>query len=205
MASRLLLVIAIGLLVSSAIAELYGAKLSSEYTRTVKVGPRVASLLVVAAITSSGRAEVTVEGADSVYYVKVAGDPFLLAQQFRSLRLNVSNVRSNVDLRAGVTFTAIQVESNPFLVQALSLLGNVIPISEKKENVTRITESVASDSSLLIVSTKDSEGEVRYIIKYSVEGYSRLTAPETFIVSAIMVALAGAIEYYRRLTVKPFL
>lgn len=196
--SRLLLVIAIGLLVSSVVAELYGAKLSTEFTRTVRVSPQLASLIAIAALTSEGSVEITVEGADSVYYIKVAGDPFLLAQQFRSIRLNVSNVRSNVDLRAGVSFTSIQVESNPFLVQALSLLGNVIPITEKRENVTRISERVRSDASLLVIATKDSPGQIKYNIRYKIEGYDRLSPSETLLASVLMVAIAGAFEYYRR-------
>lgn len=196
--SRLLIVIAIGLLVSSVVAELYGAKLSTDFTRTVKASPQLASLLAVAALTSEGIVDVTVEGADSVYYVKIAGDPFLLAQQFRSLRLNVTSIRSNVDLRAGVSFTSIQVESNPFLVQALSLLGNVIPITERKENVTKINERVRSDASLLIIAIKDSPGQIKYDIKYRIEGYDRLSPNQTLLASALMVALAGALEYYKR-------
>ncbi|MCS7106774.1 MAG: hypothetical protein NZ902_01530 [Acidilobaceae archaeon] len=196
--SRLLVVISIGLLVSSVVAELYGAKLSTEFSRNVPANPQLASLLAIAALTSEGRVEVTVEGADNVYYLKVAGDPFLLAQQFRSLRLNVSNVRSNLDLRAGVSFTSIQVESNPFLVQALSLLGNVIPITEKRENVSRISERIRSDASLLIIAVRDTPGQIKYDIKYRIEEYDRLSAPQTLIASFLMIALAVAYEYYRR-------
>ncbi|MEM0496826.1 MAG: hypothetical protein QXR22_01315, partial [Acidilobaceae archaeon] len=102
LASRLLIIMSIALLISSIVAELYGAKLNSSYENIVAMSPRIATLITIAPITSEGRAKISVEGADNIYYVRVTGDIYIISRQLRSLNFNVTAARPIIDLRAGV-------------------------------------------------------------------------------------------------------
>lgn len=199
--ARMLVAIAIAILVAGIIAELYGAKSYTSYSNSIDISPQTSAIFVVAPIVSEGVATIEVKGADNVYYVRVTGDPFIIAQQFRSINLNVSSARgSKIDLRAGVSFTILSLESSPILVQAVSLLGEVIAVNRPQgQGGFSISEGVRSAESLLILLTADSPKRVEISASYRVTGYERLEGAEIFLAAIALLAVAIALEGFRRL------
>lgn len=198
--ARVLIAAAIAIMIAGVIAELYGAKSYTTYSNSIEVSQATAAIFVAAPIVSEGVVKVFVDGADNVYYVRVTGDPFILAQQFRSLNLNVTSARgSKIDVRAGISFSVLTLESNPFLVQAVSLLGEVIAVNRPQgQGEISIEESVKSSQSLLVIVTADSMKSVRLSAEYRVTGYERLEGAEIFAVAFALVALAAVSESIRR-------
>ncbi|MEM0366856.1 MAG: hypothetical protein QXR02_05445 [Acidilobaceae archaeon] len=198
LASRLLIIMSIALLISSIVAELYGAKLNSSYENIVAMSPRIATLITIAPITSEGRAKISVEGADNIYYVRVTGDPFIISRQLRSLNFNVTAARPIIDLRAGVAYATIIVGSSPMLIQALSILGNVIPIEQIKGESAIVEEIIKSGETHILLVSVNSEREIKYRVDYTIEGYSRLSLNNVLVVSLGMFLLTVILEFGRR-------
>ena len=196
--SRLLIAISIALVISSIVADLYGAKLESSYKNTVPISPGTTLFLGVASITSSGKVRVEVDGATSMYYMKLTGDPYTLVQQFRALKLNVSASRPQLDLRAGVAYVIALIQASPAIVQALTLLGEVIPVVQAGGSTSVIEARLATGDNVIVVVTEASKPVVSVRVSYSVEGYSRLTPLQATIVSLAMITMVVLLELARR-------
>ncbi len=200
LATRLMIIVAIALLVSSLVAELYGAKMESSFRDTLVVqGPGSAAFVAVAAITSSGRVVVGVEGASSAYYVVIeGGDPTVLIQQFRALKLNVTSVRPRIDLRAGVAYASASIGAGPQILQVLPFLGRVLPVESVGDSGSLVSVELKTGHMIGIVATSDPSGIVSFNVKYYVEGYRRLTAYETLAVSLSLLVASVLLETVRR-------
>jgi hypothetical protein len=198
LSSRLLVAISIALVISSIVADLYGARLESSYGNTVPVGPGITLFLGVSSVTSSGKVSVEVEGASNVYYMRLTGDPYTLAQQFRALNLNVSASRPQLDLRAGVAYVVFLIQASPAVIQALSLLGEVIPVVQAEGSEPVIEARLATGDNIIVVVTEASKSTVSVRVDYSVEGYSRLAPLRAAIVSAAIILVVASIELLRR-------
>jgi hypothetical protein len=196
--SRLLVAISIALVISSIVADLYGARLESSYRNTIPVGPGITLFLGVSSVTSSGKVSVEVEGSSNVYYMRLTGDPFTLAQQFRALNLNVSASRPQLDLRAGVAYVVFLIQASPAIVQALSLLGEVIPVVQAGGSTPVIEARLATGDNIIVIVTEASKPTVSVRVSYSVEGYSRLAPLQAAIVSAAIILVVASIELLRR-------
>jgi hypothetical protein len=196
--SRLLVAISIALVISSIVADLYGARVESFYRNTVPVGPGITLFLGVSSVTSSGKVSVEVEGASNIFYMRLAGDPFTLAQQFRALNLNVSASRPQLDIRAGVAYVVFLIQASPAVVQALSLIGEVIPVVQAEGSKPVIEARLATGDNIIVIVTEASKPTVSVRVNYSVEGYSRLAPLQAAIVSAAIILVVASIELLRR-------
>jgi hypothetical protein len=196
--SRLLVAISIALVISSIVADLYGARLESSYRNTIPVGPGTTLFLGVSSVTSSGKVSVEVEGASNMYYMRLTGDPYTLVQQFRALNLNVSASRPQLDLRAGVAYVVALIQASPAIVQALSLLGEVIPVVQAGGSTPVIEARLATGDNIIVIVTEASKPTVSVRVSYSVEGYSRLAPLQAAIVSATIILVVASIELLRR-------
>lgn len=197
--SRLLLAIAIALVISSIIADLYGARLTSSYTNNLPQEPNISIFLGASALTSSGKIRITVEGASAAYYIKLSGDPFTIIQQLRALRLNISASRPQVDLRAGVAYAVALIQAHPAIVQALSALGELIPVVQTEGSTVIVEETLNTGESIAMIVTTPAEPIAKVRMEYSVTGYSRLTPSQAIITSIAILILITAIELLRRL------
>jgi len=200
LASRLLVAIALALIVSSVVADLYGAKLNSYYENRFPQGPGVSLFLGASSLTSSGRVKIVVEGATTAYYIKLSGDPFTIVQQLRALRLNVSATRPQIDLRAGVAYATALIQSNPAVVQALSALGELIPAAQAGGSKVTVEERLETGESIAMIVPTATEPSVTVRIEYVVEGYNRLSPAQASIVSIAVLAavLLGELVLRRR-------
>jgi len=196
--SRLLIAISIALVISSIVADLYGARLESSYKNTIPIGPGTTLFLGVASITSSGKVRVEVEGASNMYYIRLTGDPHTLVQQFRALNLNVSAFRPQLDLRAGVLYVVALIQASPAIVQAISPLGEVIPVVQAGGSKSVVEVRLATGDNVVVIVTESSKPVVSVRISYSVEGYSRLTPLQATIVSLTTITTVVLLELARR-------
>ncbi len=201
--SRLLVAISVALVVSSIIADLYGAKLESRYENVLPLSSDTSLFLGVSSLTSSGSVKVEIEGASNAYYIKLAGDPFILVQQLRALNINISASRPQLDLRAGVAYAVAIIQASPLVVQALSLLGEVIPVAQVGGSKIVIEASLATGDNIVVVVTGASKPTVRVNVDYLVEGYSRLTPLQATIASTTMILAVVSLETLRRRLPRP--
>jgi hypothetical protein len=196
--SRLLAAISIALVISSIVADLYGARLESSYRNTIPIGPGTTLFLGVSSLTSSGRVRVEVDGATNMYYMRLTGDPYTLVQQFRALNLNVSASRPQLDLRAGVAYVVALIQASPAIVQALSLLGEVIPVVQAGGSTSVVEARLATGDNVIVIVTEASKPVVNVRVSYSVEGYSRLTPLQAMLASLAIITVVVLLELARR-------
>ena len=196
--SRLTIAVAVALVISSIVADLYGARLESTYSNTVPLSPGTSLFLGVAGLTSSGRVKIEVEGASDAYYVKLSGDPFMLVQQLRALNLNISASRPQFDLRAGVAYVVAIIQASLVIVQALSLLGEVIPAVQTGGSNVLIEVNLATGESVVAVIPTALEPTIKVDVSYTVEGYSRLTPLQATTLSFTLLLIVASLETLRR-------
>ncbi|MDM7275003.1 MAG: hypothetical protein P3X22_002610 [Thermoprotei archaeon] len=200
LATRLMIIVAVALIVSSLVAEFYGAKMESSFKSTLSVqGPGAAAFMAIAAVTSSGRVAVSVEGASTAYYVVMeGGDPTVLIRQFRALNLNVTAVRARIDLRAGVAYTSASIGAGPQILNVLPLLGSVLPVESAGDSKGLVGVKLKAGNIVAIVATPESSGIVSFNVKYDVEGYRRLTVYESLAASLSLLVASILLEAARR-------
>ncbi len=196
--SRLLIAVSIALVISSVVADLYGAKLESSYKNILPQSPSTMLFVGVSSLTSSGKVKVEVEGASNTYYMKLKGDPYTLVQQLRALNLNISASRPQLDLRAGVAYAVALIQANPAIVQVLSLLGEVIPVVQTEGSSVTIEASLDTGDNIIVIVTSATRSMVEVRVNYLVEGYSRLTPLQATIISMMIILAVTSLELLRR-------
>ncbi len=187
---RVAVLVALGLLIAAAAADLYGAKTEARFSGAVSKGGGEAVVIAVLAATGGGSLELRVEGYESAYYFKIYGSPLKALSQISTLGIQLENERFVYDVRAGFGYGDAVVVADPTLIASLPLLASgttVEGLPEGGEDVIR--ERLSAGQGLAVIAIPGGDGVVRYEGVFRVEGYDRLTAPEALTVAAL---LAGA-------------
>ena len=190
--SRLLIVVGIALILSGVLADVVGAKEETVKKAVIDVGGRPGVAITVFAISSSGHASITLEGAGRVYYMVLRGDPMLALRQLSTINITLENQAIRHDFRVGIAYGHAVLNTNPLLLTTLPLLANIIPVnmSGAPGGVERVEARIKGGEGLLVIATP-SDTSIRYTIEYRVEGYKRISLPTAIAVGAALIIIGG--------------
>ncbi|MEB3860738.1 MAG: hypothetical protein GSR84_00780 [Desulfurococcales archaeon] len=196
LAARTLIVVGIAVILAGVIAELVGAKTSVEWEASIDTSNIPGAAMTVFAFSSSGRVEISVEGARSIYYMTLRGDPMIALRQLSTINISMVEHTLVSDIRAGVAYGAAGLQTNPLLLKTLPLLANILPVEVTTTSAGDVIEVNLTGGNGVLVVVEPSGDKVVFHMRYTVTGYSRLDT-YTLTVLGTMTSLAGIIAYNR--------
>ncbi|MEB3779017.1 MAG: hypothetical protein GSR85_02120 [Desulfurococcales archaeon] len=196
--SRLFIVVGVALILSGVLADVVGAKEEAVKKAVIEVGDRPGVAITVFAISSSGRASITLEGADRIYYMTLRGDPMLALRQLSTINITLENQAIKHDFRVGIAYGHAVLNTNPLLLTTLPLLANIIPVnmSGAPGGKETIEARIKGGEGLLVIATP-SDTRITYTIEYKVEGYKRIGLTTTIMIGTALIVL-GSLQAVRR-------
>ncbi len=192
---RILVLVGVAVILAALIAEAVGAKDHVEWGVSIDTSSNPGAAMTVFAFSSSGVVSISVEGAKSIYYMKLKGDPMIALRQLSTINISLVDQTLVQDIRAGVAYGAAGLKTNPLLLKALPLLANIIPVEVKTpeggNNSLRI--ALHGGQGVLVVVEPDGD-RVTFSMEYRVAGYRRLDT-NILIASGFLVSVAGLVFY----------
>ena len=192
--SRVMIVLALGLVLAGGFGEVLGAKVESRFSGAVNVeGPGEAAMIALLTLTSSGYVTVTIEGGGSVYYFKIAGSPLTAMNQVTSLGVEVVNQRFVYDFRAGFGYGDAILRADRALLTVLPLVSpNIREAAQTSGGAHVVREAVDAGQGLAIIVVGGS-GVVEYRGAFTVSEYYRMGIEEASAVAAVAILAALAL------------
>lgn len=196
--ARTLIVVGIAVILAGVIAELVGAKTRVEWEASVDTSSLPGAAMTVFAFSSSGEVEIMVEGAKSIYYMTLRGDPMIALRQLSTINISLVDHTLVSDIRAGVAYGAAGLKTNPLLLRALPLLANILPVEVSTTQANQTIRVNLTGGNGVLVVVEPQGDRVVFEMRYQVSGYSRL---DTVTLTGIgtLTSLSG-ILVYRSLT-----
>lgn len=199
-AGRILLVLAVAVVVAGVAAETVGAKVETVYSSKIPAsGPLEAAALMVWSPASAGRVTLDLEGAKTVYYIKVHGDPSSLLAEAGKVGVRVRNENVYNDFRGGVLIGQATLEANPLLIAGL-VSGALEAGKAVKADSGHVSVDLDAREGLIVVALPDSGvNAISYNVVFKIRGYSRASDTTLSAESVAMAALGFAfLTVYKR-------
>ncbi len=194
---RLLVVIAVAVVAGGLLAEAVGAKTRVVYSNTVEVGgeggPEAAAVMVWS-LTSRGMARVDFEGAQTVYYIVVRGDPTRLIGETSKVGIGIEEQEIYHDFRGGVVIAHAVLRANPLLIAGI-ISSALMEGQAVQANGTLEVELDTRESVVAVALPSQGSERVSYSVEYRILGYER-SSPESLAVFSMASAAVGSALIY---------
>ena len=192
--ARTLIVIGVAVILAAILAEAIGAKTMVEWSGSVDTRNVPGAAMVVAAFSSSGTVEISVEGAERIYYMTLKGDPMIALRQLSTVNISLVDTTLVRDVRAGIAYGVSGLETNPLLLRALPLLASIIPVNVSTSQVGDVIRVNLTGGTGVLVVVDPAGGEVVFHMTYRVTGYQRVDTLR-LILAGFTISLTGIVLY----------
>ncbi len=192
--ARTLIVVGVAVILAAILAEAIGAKTMVEWSGSVDTSNVPGAAMVVAAFSSSGTVEVSVEGAERIYYMTLRGDPMIALRQLSTINISLVDTTLVRDVRAGIAYGVSGLETNPLLLRALPLLASIIPVNVSTSQVGEVIRVNLTGGTGVLVVVDPAGDEVVFHMAYRVTGYQRVDTLD-LILAGFTISLAGLLLY----------
>ena len=186
---RIAVLVALGLLVAAAVADLYGAKTEARFSGAASQGNGQAVIIAVMALTSSGTVDLRLQGFNEAYYFKLYGSPMKALSQISTLGIKLENERFVYDVRAGFGYGEASVVADPAVIASLPALASGTTVGVLEGGEAAIVEKLESGQGLAVIAIAEEGGVVSYQGIFKVEGYDRLNGREALAVAGVAAGL----------------
>ncbi|MEM1640344.1 MAG: hypothetical protein QXN05_02235 [Acidilobaceae archaeon] len=194
--SRLLIVIALAILLSSIIAFFFGVDLESTYKLTVTSEQGEAVIVAFSSISTKSQVKLELRGASGALTGLVRTDP----REFMRLLLTSEAIRDlsmRTDVGGGVFYFWGSLSSLETAVSFIKRLGNLTLIRADGNEVLLSEELDAG--TVLIVIARPSSQVIEVEVSRKTLDYERLTLFEALMLSSMLLALSLALTFLNSL------